>query len=77
MMTLDEIEAAVSQLPSEELVQFRQWLAEFDAKRWDQQLEQDVRAGKLDKLADKALDQHRSGRRWYAPFGANVVHATR
>ena len=62
MMTLNEIEAAVSQLPSKELARFRQWLAEFDAERWDQQLEQDVRAGKLDKLADKALDQHRSGR---------------
>ena len=62
MSTLNEIEAAVSQLPADELEQFRQWFAEFDAEHWDQQFEHDVRAGKLDKLADEALDQHRSGR---------------
>jgi len=62
MSTLSEIEVAVSQLPSDELAQFRRWFAEFDADRWDQQLERDVHAGKLDKLADEALDQYRSGR---------------
>ena len=62
MSRLNEIEAAVSQLPAHELEQFRQWFADFDAERWDQQFEQDVRAGKLDKLADEALDQYRSGR---------------
>jgi hypothetical protein len=62
MSKLNEIEAAVSQLARDELAQFRQWFVEFDAERWDQQFEQDVRAGKLDKLADEALGQYRSGR---------------
>ena len=62
MSTLNEIEAAVSQLSADQLERFRQWFAEFDAERWDQQFEEDVRTGKLDKLADEALDQHRSGR---------------
>jgi len=34
MSTLNEIEAAVSQLPADELQQFRRWFAEFDAERW-------------------------------------------
>ena len=62
MNTLQNIEAAVSQLPSDELARFREWFAEFDAECWDQQLERDVHAGKLDKLADEALNQYRSGR---------------
>ena len=33
MSTLNEIEAAVSQLPADELEQFRQWFAEFDAEK--------------------------------------------
>jgi hypothetical protein len=62
MITLNEIEAAVSQLPPDQLSQFCDWFAQFDAERCGQQLERDVRAGKLDKLADEALDQYWSGR---------------
>ena len=35
--------------------------AEFDADFWDQQLEQDITAGRLDKLADEALGDLREG----------------
>ncbi|MEC4887815.1 MAG: hypothetical protein SAL70_41870 [Scytonema sp. PMC 1070.18] len=62
MSTLEEIEYAISQLSKEELAAFRLWFAEFDAAAWDQQLEQDVAAGRLDKLADKALKDLRQGR---------------
>jgi hypothetical protein len=37
-------------------------LAEFDAKRWDQQFEEDVAAGRLDNLAQRALQHLREGR---------------
>ena len=62
MVTLNEIETAVSRLSADQLAQFRQWFAEFDAERWDQQLERDTRSGKLDAFAEQALDHHRSGR---------------
>ena len=62
MNTLEEIEAAVSQLKAEELAIFRTWFAEFDAKAWDVQFEQDVASGRLDKLADEALEDLRKGR---------------
>jgi hypothetical protein len=61
-MTLSQIETAVSQLSADELARFREWFAHFDADRWDQQIEQDVRDGKLDTLADRALDHARSDR---------------
>ena len=62
MMPLDEIEMAVSQLSLDDLARFRDWFADFDARHWDQQFEQDVRDGKLDRVADQALDHLRSDR---------------
>jgi hypothetical protein len=62
MTTLNEIERAVSQLSPEELAVFRTWFAEFDAAVWDQQLEKDVAAGRLDALAQKAVQHLREGR---------------
>jgi hypothetical protein len=35
---------------------------EFDAQAWDRQIEEDVREGRLDKLADEALAAHRAGK---------------
>ena len=52
---LKEIEQAISQLSPQDLTEFRQWFAEFDAEEWDQQFENDVMIGKLDGLAEKAL----------------------
>lgn len=61
MSTVKEIETAVSKLSRAELSAFRSWFAGFDAEAWDQQLEQDVHAGRLDKLADEALGDLREG----------------
>jgi hypothetical protein len=62
MSTITEIERAVKQLSPEELAKFREWFAEFDAAAWDRQIEQDAAAGKLDALAEEALDDLRKGR---------------
>jgi hypothetical protein len=43
------------------MAELRQWFATFDAEEWDRQFEADVRAGKLDALAEKALQAHASG----------------
>ena len=61
MSTVTEIERAVQQLAPEELAKFREWFAEFDAARWDEQIERDVAAGRLDPLAEEALNDLRSG----------------
>lgn len=62
MSAVQEIKEAVSQLPQEDLAAFRVWFAEFDAIRWDRQLETDAAAGRLDKLAEEALLDLRGGR---------------
>jgi hypothetical protein len=54
MSTVEELEAAVQQLSPEDRAAFRAWFAEFDANEWDQQLDADVAAGRLDWLVDEA-----------------------
>jgi hypothetical protein len=62
MTTIQEIEKAVSALPSNELEQFRKWFDEFDAKEWDKQFENDVMSGKLDQIAENAIADFDKGK---------------
>ena len=57
-----EIELAISQLPAEQLKEFRSWYEEFDSDAWDNQIEQDATAGKLNLLAEQALSDHQVGK---------------
>jgi len=61
MSRIEEIESAVAELPKEEFARFREWFAEFEAQVWDREIEQDIEAGRLDKLAERALRDHNSG----------------
>jgi len=62
MSKLEALEKRVSGLSAEELAEFRQWFAEFDAAAWNRQIERDVKAGKLDAFADEALRAHAAGK---------------
>lgn len=62
MGTVQEIEDAVRRLPPAELAAFRTWFAEFDAAAWDCQIERDAAAGRLDALANEALQDLAEGR---------------
>jgi hypothetical protein len=60
-MSVGEIEAAIKTLGKEELVQFNQWYQEFLEEHWDEQIRQDVRAGKLNFLVDEARLEREAG----------------
>ncbi len=62
MTTLEEIKSAIIHLSGKELIRFRAWYDEFEAKLWDEQIEKDVQAGKLDKLAEEAIKDFRKNR---------------
>ena len=62
MSAVKDIESAVARLSPAELEAFRAWFAEFDERTWDAQLQDDVSSGRLDTLADEALDDLRQGR---------------
>ena len=63
MSKIEEIEKAVEQLSPADLARFRAWFEAFDARLFDAKIERDAKAGKLDKLAAEARDNHAAGRR--------------
>ncbi|PON16422.1 hypothetical protein C2W62_18575 [Candidatus Entotheonella serta] len=60
--SVQELTQAISELPKDQLSEFRAWYEQFDAEAWDRQIEEDVAAGKLDALAEAALADHQAGR---------------
>jgi hypothetical protein len=56
MTKVEELERAVASLTAEEYREFRRWFLERDWEQWDQQIEEDSRAGKLDFLVGEAFE---------------------
>jgi hypothetical protein len=55
MSTVQEIEAAISKLSETDFAELRGWI-------WERDIESDAVSGKLDYLAEEALNEHRSGK---------------
>ena len=62
MQTIQELQSIVSQLSADELARFREWFDKFDAEVWDRQFEEDVKSGKLDRLANQAIADFKVGK---------------
>jgi hypothetical protein len=62
MSKIENIEREIRDLTPSELAAFRRWFLEFDAQVWDHQIEEDLRKGRLDKLAEEALAAHCAGK---------------
>ena len=62
MTKLEQIETEIKKLSPEEFSKLRDWLLELDAEEWDQQIERDAASGKLDKLFEKSLADHKAGK---------------
>jgi hypothetical protein len=55
MSTVQEIEAAISKLSEADFAELRGWI-------WERDIESDAVSGKLDYLAEEALQEHRAGK---------------
>jgi hypothetical protein len=62
MTKLQLLEEEIKRLPPEEIAQLRDWLLELDADQWDREIERDANSGKLDKVFEKSLEDHRAGK---------------
>lgn len=62
MVTLDEIEAAIHQLPESRVRELAARLQDYIDDMWDRQLETDLESGTLDALIAKAEDDIAAGR---------------
>lgn len=62
MSTVLEIERALVALPVGDAKKVADWLQSYLDEKWDEQIDNDIAAGRLDKLAGKALEDVRAGR---------------
>lgn len=60
-MSIREIETAITQLPTDELIELVTWLDEYYAKVWEQQIERDLEAGRLDALLAELDEEYAAG----------------
>jgi uncharacterized membrane protein YccC len=61
-MSRGELENAVTRLPAEELATFARWFEEYLAESWDRQIEEDIRAGRLEEAGRRADAEFDAGR---------------
>lgn len=61
-MNITDIKTAVTQLSQNELAEFVQWLEEFQESQWDKQIEEDLKAGRLDHLIEQAEKAFKEGK---------------
>lgn len=68
MRSIEEIEAAVSNLNSDDYRRFADWFREHDQKLWDEQIDRDSESGRLDSLFEEAERELADGsvREWPA-----------
>ena len=61
MTNVVELQRAILGLSEAEYTELRRWLMDEDWERWEREFEEDVRAGKLDTLANEALEAKAKG----------------
>ncbi len=61
MTKLEKIEQEIASLSTSDVAKLAAWFAEFHADLWDRQIEEDAKAGRLDKLVAQALAELEAG----------------
>ena len=62
MSKIEMIERDVAQLDDRSFAAFREWFLVYENERWDRQIEEDSKNGKLDSLIKDAVVAHRAGK---------------
>lgn len=60
-MGVKEIESAITQLSAKDLAELMAWLAEYHAQMWEEQIEDDLEAGRLDALLAEVESDYQAG----------------
>lgn len=60
-MTVTELKLAIKKLPPGDYNQLISWIDEYENSKWDMEIEQDQKSGKLDKLINQALQDFENG----------------
>ena len=61
MKTFEDLKSDIEALPHREYIRLTHWLSERDWQAWDEEIERDSAAGRLDFLIEEALDEKKAG----------------
>ena len=61
-MSVEELQVKIAKLSAGDLARLSEWFAEYEADRWDEQIEEDLKAGRLDGALRRADDHYKAGR---------------
>ena len=62
MTKLEDIVSAIARLSPADVAKLRAWFEDFEARQFDERIERDAKAGKLDRLASEARADNAAGR---------------
>ena len=62
MPNVEEIVSSIESLSEEDFARLRKWFYERDWERWDKEIEEDSKSGKLDFLVEQAFSKKADGR---------------
>ena len=60
MKSIKEAIEFIESLPKEDFYKLRDWILERDWEKWDREIEEDSKSGKLDFLIKQALDEKKT-----------------
>lgn len=61
MRTIEQVKSDIAALPRRDYNELLQWLSDRDWQQWDEQIQMDSDAGKLDFLIEEAVEEDRKG----------------
>lgn len=61
-MSIREIEAAIMKLSPRDLAELAAWFADYHNREWEEQIERDLDAGRLDAFLAEAEAEYEAGR---------------
>ncbi len=62
MSEVEAIEARIRELPPQDFASLREWFIAFENECWDRQIASDFKAGKFNKLIEKAKAELAQGK---------------
>jgi len=62
MSKVEQIKVAIESLPDNDFVKLRKWFSEKDWEKWDRQVEENSKDGKLDFLIREASEEKQEGK---------------
>ncbi len=62
MTQVEELQVRIRSLPIEDFSKLRDWFLQFEDEIWDQKISEDFKAGKFNKLIEKARAEFSQGK---------------